>query len=357
MTQRPAVLPKTPGRDRTPSFSPRIAILLAASALVVMPTVIVGQSASAAEAFSVLTPQEGSTVSYVVPTFSGLGINAGDTVSLTYVGIADPTASATKFVGEPTVAEDGTWSTPTNFEELAPDQTTIVVTATELDADGSVIGTPVVRTFNTDRATNLTFPFAVSSPTTLEVVASSTPIATGSAAPGDEITVSYGNLDASVTVAGTATAGRDGMWSAPLDLSGVVLNDDGTLNNLGLTVERISADGSIPAEAVLTVTVQYQPAAVTPDPEPEPTSEPEPTPDPKPTPEPSATPMPSPSPSNTATPTPGAGSGNDNGNGRGEGELAETGAHSGPLLGGAALLLAAGSGFLLIRRRLNRSRA
>ncbi|MBC7763813.1 MAG: hypothetical protein H7201_18895 [Candidatus Saccharibacteria bacterium] len=270
------------GGDRNPrlhrSFAHKFASIGVAVALIGVPTVIAAPAAYAADTLMVTAPAEGSTISAFVPSFSGEGVNADDTITITYVNGDGDTSSATRFGGDPTVGGDLTWFTPTNFQDLAPDQTAVTVTVTELAADGSPVSAPVVRSFNFSEPPNPANPFMVTSPTAGSTVNIFTPTFTGTANPGETISVSVGNTDFTTFVAGTATVDANGNFSTVLDLNDVVQDADGE-TNVGLNTTRISANGvpypnndgqnvlinfAPPAPAMLTVDQPAQGATVSP---------------------------------------------------------------------------------------------
>ena len=234
------------GEDHSPRQRRRLARKFTsigiAVALMVVPTVISVPAAYAADMLIVTAPAEGSTISAFVPSFSGEGVNADDTITITYINGDGDTTSATRFSGDPTVGSDLSWFTPTNFEDLAPDQTAVTVTVTELAADGTTVSAPVVRSFNFSEPPNPANPFTVTFPTAGSTVDTFTPTFTGTANPGETISVEVGNTDFTTFVAGTATVNANGDFSTVLDLSDVVQDADGE-TDVGLNTTRTSASG------------------------------------------------------------------------------------------------------------------
>lgn len=96
-----------------------------------------------ANPFKVTSPESNSAtpVESTTPTFTGTG-EPGAQIVITYGARAAKTGTA----ATTTVADDGTWSTPTDFSELEPGQTDGSAIVTEYDADGNVFpGTSGLR--------------------------------------------------------------------------------------------------------------------------------------------------------------------------------------------------------------------
>ncbi|AZS36227.1 hypothetical protein CVS47_00827 [Microbacterium lemovicicum] len=210
---------------RSRSLASRLAVFVAASALVVVPSVVSVTAANAAEPFAVTSPADGATgveqtFPNVVP-FAGTGLPVGDTASITFLDL-DGNVQIT--YGSSTPDADGNWSGIYNFENVSTGQTEITATVTALDAasgnpDPAVA--PATVSFTLAVAPKPANPFTVTTPgsNSTTPVESTTPTFSGTGNPGASIVITYGARAVQTGTAATVTVDADGNWTTTTDFS------------------------------------------------------------------------------------------------------------------------------------------
>ncbi len=211
---------------RSRSLASRLAVFVAASALVVVPSVVSVTAANAAEPFAVTSPADGATgveqtFPNVVP-FAGTGLPDGDYAYVSYLDLDGNVRQAT--FGGSTNDGAGNWTGNQNFAQLSVGQTEVVATVTArdentLEVDPSVAPTTV--TFTLALAPNPANPFTVTTPESNSTtpVESTTPTFSGTGNPGASIVITYGARALQTGTAATVTVDADGNWTTTTDFS------------------------------------------------------------------------------------------------------------------------------------------
>lgn len=216
----PSILPARAGIVPAAGIRRRIAVVAAALAIAAAPALVAGTAAHADASFAVTSPGQGETgvqqtFPNVVP-FTGIGLSAGNHIDVQYV-TGDGSLHTAIYGGENRQA-DGSWTTNANFDLLGTGVTTVVSTVYELDATNTVVQQRPL-TFTLAFAPHPADPFTVTSPRTLDVVPTTTPVFTGTGTVGSTVVITYGARSLQTAEAGVGTVGLDGSFSIPTDFS------------------------------------------------------------------------------------------------------------------------------------------
>ena len=172
----------------------------------------------AALAFELTAPAEGAVTNDFANLvfFDGFG-TSDNTVTVTYLNAANETTVA----GAGTVDADGAFAILTNFGELAGGQTDVSVIVTQTDANGIVVGAPILRNFSFVNPPVAAAPFTVTSPAQGSTVTTTTPTFTGTGTPGDSVVIQYTNVALEDAIAGETIIAPDGTFSVVTNFLGL----------------------------------------------------------------------------------------------------------------------------------------
>lgn len=221
-TIRPSERAGSPSR----SLGSRFAIFGVAAAMIAGTALLGPGAAFGATGLAVTTPTNGATgvqpsIFSNVVSFSGTGLPAGDTASVSYLDADNNVRNAT--FGGSSNDGAGNWTGNQNFGQLSTGQKSVVATVIALDGSGvrdsSVNATTV--SFEFAVAPNPANPFTVTSPVSNSAtpVASTTPTFAGTGNPDATITITYGARALATETAASVKVKADGTWTTPTDFS------------------------------------------------------------------------------------------------------------------------------------------
>lgn len=189
-----------------------------------------------AAVFTLESPLDGETRDDFlnIVHFVGTG-NVGNTVTVRYFDGRGGLAVAG--IGE--VDQNGRFDVFATFRDLPAGQTFANTFTLQTTPGGDRVSNEIGRTINFATAPVELAPFVVISPESGSTVDSLTPAFTGTGAPGDTVTLSYGGQELGTYIAGTATIDQNGDWTVPAT--------DFSDANFGATEIRVVAAATDPA--------------------------------------------------------------------------------------------------------------
>jgi hypothetical protein len=216
-------------------------------------TIFFAQAPVPAFPFAVTSPQNGSAVDSITPTFEGTA-TPENTVRLTYSGQGLDTYVA----GEALVEDDGTWSTSTDFSSANFGETETRVIATEYLPSGEPApssGLAITITF--PEAPVPAVPFTVTTPVDGDTVPVGVVTYEGTGVAGNTVTVTYFDGRGGLATAGSGTVDDDGAFSVVAVFDGLPAGQ--TFANTFVT--QTDADGA-PVAREIGITLQFEVAPV-----------------------------------------------------------------------------------------------